>query len=88
MNKKVVINSAIAGLFVMGMATAEQSLAAKKGMEKCYGVAKAGQNDCGSADGSHSCAGQAASDGLAGEWIYVPTGTCDKIVNGSTKKPA
>ncbi|MCB1715943.1 MAG: DUF2282 domain-containing protein [Candidatus Competibacteraceae bacterium] len=82
MNKKAVVNSAIAGLFVMGLAAAEQSLAAGD-MEKCYGVAKAGQNDCAAADGSHSCAGQSTADASGGEWLYVPAGTCDKIVGGS-----
>ncbi len=50
---------------------------AKEGMEKCYGVAKAGANDCGSATGTHSCAGQTASDNMWEEWKYVETGTCE-----------
>ena len=85
MNKKAVVNSAIAGLFVMGLATAQQALAQQEGMEKCYGVAKAGQNDCAAANGSHSCAGQSTADADGGSWIYVPTGTCDKIVGASTQ---
>ena len=51
--------------------------------EKCYGVAKTAKNDCASASGSHSCAGQAAVDGSTDEWVAVPVGTCDKLVNGS-----
>lgn len=47
--------------------------------EKCYGVAKAGQNDCASANGSHSCAGQAKTDNAKGEWKYVAKGSCEKI---------
>lgn len=85
MNKKVVVNSAVAGLFALGLASAQQALAAEEGMEKCFGVAKAGQNDCAAADGSHSCAGQSTADGDSGEWVYVPAGTCDKLVNGSTE---
>ena len=81
---KTVVHSAIAGVFALGLATSQQALAAKEGAEKCYGVAKAGQNDCAAADGSHSCAGQAKADGDKGEWVYVPTGTCDKLVGGST----
>ena len=46
--------------------------------EKCYGIAKAGQNDCATADGSHSCAGQAKVDKAANEWKYVAKGTCEK----------
>lgn len=50
--------------------------------EKCYGVAVAGKNDCASAN-NNSCAGMSkkASDGKA--WVYVPAGTCTKIVGGS-----
>ncbi|WP_156495228.1 DUF2282 domain-containing protein, partial [Oleiphilus sp. HI0128] len=33
----------------------------------------------------HSCAGQAAKDGDPEEWVYVPEGTCSKIVNGKVK---
>jgi uncharacterized membrane protein len=54
----------------------------QKGMEKCYGIAKAGKNDCGS--GSTGCAGSATTDAAKDAWILVPKGTCDKIVGGST----
>jgi uncharacterized membrane protein len=50
--------------------------------EKCYGVAKAGLNDCQTA--THSCAGTSAKDMDGASWIYVPSGTCDKIAGGST----
>lgn len=56
-----------------------------KGMEKCYGIAKAGKNDCGSA--IEACAGQSKTDGAKGSWLAVPKGTCDKIVGGSTEEP-
>jgi uncharacterized membrane protein len=49
--------------------------------EKCFGVAKAGQNDCQTA--THSCAGTSAKDMDGASWIYVPEGTCAKIVGGS-----
>ena len=81
MNKKAVVNSAIAGIFALGLSGAGQAIAADK--EKCYGVAKAGKNDCAAADGSHSCAGQSKADGDKGEWVYVPAGTCAKLVGGS-----
>ena len=51
----------------------------KTAMEKCFGVAKAGHNDCASANGSHSCAGQAKKDNDPAEWKYVPKGTCIKM---------
>ena len=50
---------------------------------KCYGIAKAGQNDCGSAN--HDCGGKAKTDSDADDWIYLPAGTCEKIVGGVTK---
>ena len=51
--------------------------------EKCYGIAKAGLNDCQTA--THSCVGTANKDGQTDSWIYVPAGTCDKIVGGGLK---
>ncbi len=52
-------------------------------MEKCYGVAAAGKNDC--AAGSHSCAGQATKDHDKSSFVLVPAGTCEKLAGGSTK---
>jgi uncharacterized membrane protein len=53
--------------------------------EKCYGVARAGQNDCFFA--GNSCAGTAAQDNLPGAWVYVPQGTCKKITGGTLEAP-
>ncbi len=50
--------------------------AAAQEKEKCFGIAKAGQNDCASANGAHSCAGQSKVDMDKGEWKYVAKGTC------------
>jgi uncharacterized membrane protein len=49
---------------------------AKVEKEKCYGVAKAGQNDCGTA--AHSCSNQSTVDNDPKEWKHVPKGTCEK----------
>lgn len=54
---------------------------AKGEKERCYGVAKAGHNDCGTA--LHSCAGMSEEDGDTSEWVYVPKGLCEKLVGGS-----
>lgn len=54
-------------------------------MVKCYGVAKAGQNDCGSADGTHSCAGKATKDNDPCEWKAMKRAECLK--NKGTEKP-
>jgi len=50
--------------------------------EKCYGIAKAGLNDCQTA--THSCAGTSTKDMDKASWIYVPAGTCAKISDAST----
>ncbi len=70
-------------IFVAGAAMMAPDVQAKEGFEKCAGIAKAGQNDC--AAKGHSCAGKAKKDGDPKEWLYVPTGTCNKIVGGSVK---
>jgi uncharacterized membrane protein len=53
------------------------------GIEKCYGIVKAGMNDCGTAN--HNCSGQAKVDNSLSEWIALPTGTCSKITGGQLK---
>jgi hypothetical protein len=52
--------------------------------EKCFGIAKAGQNDCASVMGTHSCAGQAKKDLDPTEWKYVAKGGCAKA--GGTRR--
>ena len=78
---KPVMTVAALATFLAGAAMLTPMAQAKEGFEKCAGIAKAGQNDC--AANGHSCAGQAKKDGDANEWVYVPTGTCAKIVGGS-----
>jgi len=82
MNNKAIITAALAGLIGTSGATAAEP--AKT--EKCYGIAKAGQNDCASKSGSHSCAGQAKKDNDPDEWKKVPAGTCEKM-GGKTDAP-
>jgi uncharacterized membrane protein len=77
-DNKALAAAAVAGLFAMTvMATA----AAEDKPEKCYGIVKAQKNDCRTSSGS--CAGSASEDGQPDAWIYVPQGTCEKIVGGS-----
>lgn len=52
--------------------------------EKCFGIVKAGKNDCAAADGTHSCAGLAKNDGGGNEWVLLPSGTCERIVGALT----
>jgi uncharacterized membrane protein len=87
-NQKALITTAIAGLFAAQQlaAMAQPAQAPDFQAEKCYGVAKAGKNDC--AANGHSCQAQAKQDGNGNEWIYVPAGTCERLVGGSlTAKP-
>jgi uncharacterized membrane protein len=88
-NANKLITTAITAILTMGLsapALAEHDMGIPDGMEKCYGIAKAGQNDCGTA--SHHCGGEARSDGEKDAWIFVPTGVCNKIVGGSNKAPS
>jgi len=84
MNKSLVVSSAIAAGILMA-STASVSHAGDKGkMEKCYGIVKAGKNDCAVKSQGTSCAGQAKKDSIGDAWIYVPKGSCEKIVGAST----
>ena len=89
MNKstKSIATAALAGVMTVGLASMSGDVLAgkKEGMEKCAGIVKAGMNDCGAK--GHSCAGQATKDGDPNEWVYVPKGTCDKIVGGTVVDP-
>ena len=72
------LQSAIASVIALGVAqSAESQDTQGDAKEKCYGVAKAGQNDCGTA--RHSCAGKSAKDNAPDEWKYVPKGTCTQM---------
>ena len=81
------VQTAIAGVIALGMAgVSAEAMAGKPGFEKCAGIVKTGMNDCGTS--KHACAGQAKMDSDAEEWIYVPKGTCAKIVGGKLKQAA
>ncbi len=83
-NVDALMSTAISGVLALGMLAAGGVAAADKlKMEKCYGIAKAGKNDCQTA--SSACAGTARVDGQKDAWIYVPKGTCEKIVGASVK---
>lgn len=82
MSNKTLISTAVSSLIGLGIAGASLPANAAE-MEKCYGVVKAGKNDCQTA--SSACAGTSTTDGQKDAWVYVPKGTCDKLVGGSTK---
>ncbi|MEM7184568.1 MAG: DUF2282 domain-containing protein [Spirochaetota bacterium] len=80
--ESVVIASTVAAVLALGVSTPID--AGKPRMEKCMGIVKKGKNDCGA--NGHSCAGMARKDNDPKEWIYLPKGTCSKIVGGKVKR--
>ncbi|MEK7884855.1 MULTISPECIES: DUF2282 domain-containing protein [Methyloversatilis] len=86
MSKSVALHAALASVIALGVVANPAFAADDKGKEKCYGVAKKGANDCASANGSHSCAGQAKMDNDPNEWKFVAAGTCEKM-GGKTMAP-
>ncbi|HET6317605.1 MAG TPA: DUF2282 domain-containing protein [Chloroflexota bacterium] len=77
MNQRLIASSALASVLALGLLSAGGVQAADK--EKCYGVAKAGQNDCANLSGTHSCAGQSKAEMGVDEWKYVAKGTCAQL---------
>jgi uncharacterized membrane protein len=75
-----VIHTALATVLALGLGAMNGSVAAAQDtpMEKCAGIVKGGQNDC--ATSSTACHGHVAVDSHPEAWIYVPQGTCEKIV--------
>jgi uncharacterized membrane protein len=83
MNTRLIIASAFAAAVVAPAALLAQkpSPAPTFKAEKCYGIAKAGKNDCAST-GANSCGGTSKVNGDPKAWVYVPEGYCDRIVGG------
>lgn len=84
--RDLTIAAAVTSLLALSAATtatADDAMAGAK--EKCYGVAKAGKNDC--ANGAHSCMGQAAKDHDPTEWKMLPKAECEKL-GGTHEAPA
>jgi uncharacterized membrane protein len=90
MKKASSLTLAVAGLVALAGAPLARAhdvthVEQPKGSERCFGVAKKGQNDCGTA--KHACGGVAAKDNEPDEWKYVPKGTCAKM-GGKPAAPA
>jgi uncharacterized membrane protein len=86
MISKTLVASAVTAAVAALNATAGMAGPAEQpsySFEKCYGVAKAGLNDCQTA--THSCAGTSTADAQGDSWVYVPAGTCAKLVGGSNQ---
>jgi uncharacterized membrane protein len=84
MNQRALIAAAAASL-LSTVLLSTPAVAQEK--EKCYGIAKAGQNDCANLAGTHSCAGQSKVSDDKGEWKYVAKGTCESM-KGMTAEQA
>ena len=93
MNKRKFMHAA-STILAMGVLTvsplsrAEGHGVMKPGMEKCFGVAKAGQNDCKGMSGLHSCKGQSTVSNNIGDVVIVPAGTCAKLSGGLSMQQA
>lgn len=74
---KMLLSAALAGIVTSGFVASAQAADAPA-KEKCYGIAKAGKNDCKSSDGSHACQGLATKDNSPVEWVNVDKGACEK----------
>ena len=86
MKNRQILVSAICSLLALGLTSGKVMAESKKtDMEKCFGVAKAGKNDCASGKSAHSCAGQATKDNNPADFVTLPKGTCDKIAGGTLK---
>jgi uncharacterized membrane protein len=75
MMTKLTIAAALSAALLAGAAAQAQG-----NVEKCFGVAKAGKNDCQTA--TSSCAGTSKKDAQADAWLSLPKGTCAKITGG------
>ena len=73
---RVVLAAAGAACLAISTVQAQDQPKAAKGKEKCYGVAKAGENGCQSASGAHTCGGCSLVDYSGENWKWVPMGTC------------
>jgi uncharacterized membrane protein len=84
MNKRFIITTALAAAFsTPAFLSAQKPVPAPSfKAEKCYGIAKAGKNDCAST-GNNSCGGSSKVNSDPKAWIYVPEGYCERIVGGS-----
>jgi uncharacterized membrane protein len=78
--KTSMLSTAVGGLLLLSAVANIAAAADDPNTEKCYGVVKAGKNDC--AGAAHACSGQ-SKVASGKEWIKVPKGTCERLSNGS-----
>ena len=78
MNQRNLIAAAATSLMSLALLSSP-AMAQDTAKEKCFGIAKAGANDCANLSGSHSCAGQSKNAMAADEWNYVAKGSCAQM---------
>jgi uncharacterized membrane protein len=83
MLSKKTLNTLLASAVAVSVAGSAIAHAEGAEKEKCYGVVKAGKNDCAAANGAHACAGSSTTDAGGDEWIALPTGVCERLAGGS-----
>ncbi|MBY0428988.1 MAG: DUF2282 domain-containing protein [Alphaproteobacteria bacterium] len=80
MKQQLMAAAVLAALVGANMAHASEHDSVKKvEREKCYGIAKAGKNDCAAKDGKNGCAGSSERNNDPSDWIYVTKGECAKL---------
>jgi uncharacterized membrane protein len=79
MKTTLTIAAALSGALLLAAQAQAQTPA--PATEKCFGIAKAGKNDCQTA--TSSCAGTSRKNAQTDAWLSVPKGTCEKIAGGS-----
>jgi uncharacterized membrane protein len=82
-SKTALMSGAIGGLLALAAQPQVQAagLVQCAEQERCYGIAKAGKNDCSTS--TSACAGTAKQDNQKDAWVYVPKGTCVKLAGSS-----
>ena len=78
--QKTLISAAISGALALGTLSLSSTVNAEE-KERCYGVAKAGHNDCQTANSS--CAGTSTMDNQGDAFVALPKGLCDKLASGT-----
>lgn len=86
LNKEKIVKSAVTAF--LALATVHSAIGApaesvSPPTEKCYGISKAGMNDCATA--TASCAGSATKNKQKDAFLLMPKGLCEKIVGGHLK---
>lgn len=84
MNKLTALSLAAAFAGAVTMAGVAAPAAAADGV-KCYGISKAGENDCANAAGTHSCAGHSEADFDGGDWKATASADECTAMGGKTE---